>query len=141
MVQPCIWFKEEPSQFSMGQTAQSLTCSIMEKPHTGQDDCPRILLSCFRARTPGCRSRRMRKGEAGTKCELMDVDPSLPSSTQHTTCVQCNACSEWVHGISTLSHHSECQSDLVAISKGFLNLAVRSAVLFNNKNWPYSLRT
>ena len=34
MVQPCIWFKEEPSQFSMGQTAQSLTCSIMEKPHT-----------------------------------------------------------------------------------------------------------
>ena len=35
MVQPCIWFKEEPSQFSMGQTAQSLTSSIMEKPHTG----------------------------------------------------------------------------------------------------------
>ena len=25
MVQPCIWFKEEPSQFSMGQTAQCLT--------------------------------------------------------------------------------------------------------------------
>ena len=34
----------------MGQTAQSLTCSIMEKPHTGLDECPRILLSCFRAR-------------------------------------------------------------------------------------------
>ena len=53
MVQPCIWFKEEPSQFSMGQTAQSLTCSIMEKPHTGLDECPRILLSCFRAMNSG----------------------------------------------------------------------------------------
>ena len=29
---------EEPSQFSVGQTAQSLTCSIMDKPHTGLDD-------------------------------------------------------------------------------------------------------
>ena len=34
MVQPCMWFKEETSQFSMGQIAQSLTCSIKEKPHT-----------------------------------------------------------------------------------------------------------
>ena len=24
MVQPCMWFKEEPSQFSMGQTAHNL---------------------------------------------------------------------------------------------------------------------
>ena len=30
---------EEPIQFSVGQTAQSLTCSIMEKPQTGLDDC------------------------------------------------------------------------------------------------------
>ena len=50
VVQLCIWFKEEPSQFSVGQTAESLTGSIMEKPHTGLDECPRILLSCFRAR-------------------------------------------------------------------------------------------
>ena len=53
MVQPSIWFKEEPCQFSMGQTAQSLTCSIMEKPHTGFDECPRILPSSFRARNSG----------------------------------------------------------------------------------------
>ena len=53
VVQPCIWFKEEPSKFSLGQTAQSLTCSIMEKPHTGLDECQRILLSCFRARNSG----------------------------------------------------------------------------------------
>ena len=52
-VQSCIWFKEEPSQFSMSQTAHSLTCSIMEKPHIGLDECLRILLSCFRARNPG----------------------------------------------------------------------------------------
>ena len=50
---PEYWFKEVPSQFSIGQTAQSLTCSTMEKPHTGLDDCPRILLSCFRARNSG----------------------------------------------------------------------------------------
>ena len=50
---------EVPSQFSMGQTVQSLTCSIMEKPHTGLDhldECPRILLSCFRARNSEGRS-------------------------------------------------------------------------------------
>ena len=34
---------EEPSQFSVGQTAQSLTYSIMEKPHTGLDECLSIL--------------------------------------------------------------------------------------------------
>ena len=39
VIQPCMWFVEEPSQFSVGQTAQSLTCSIMEKPHTGLDEC------------------------------------------------------------------------------------------------------
>ena len=43
-------YREEPSQFSVGQTARSLTCSIMEKPHTGVDECPRIILLCFRAR-------------------------------------------------------------------------------------------
>ena len=54
---PCMWFKGESSQFSMGQTAQSLTCSIMEKPHTGLDECPKILLLCFRARTSVQRSQ------------------------------------------------------------------------------------
>ena len=32
LVQICILFEEEPSQFSVGETAQSLTCSIMENP-------------------------------------------------------------------------------------------------------------
>ena len=45
-----MWFMERPSQFSVGQTAQSLTCSIMEKPHAGLDDCLRMLQSCFRKR-------------------------------------------------------------------------------------------
>ena len=53
MVQPCIWFKEDPRQFSMGQTAQSLTCSIMGKPLAGLDDCLDMLLSCFRKRMSG----------------------------------------------------------------------------------------
>ena len=38
-IQPCMWFLEEPSLFSVGRTAQSLTCFIMEKPHTGLDEC------------------------------------------------------------------------------------------------------
>ena len=46
----CMWFMEEPSQFSIGQTAQSLTHSIMEKPHIMLDDCLNMLLSCFRKR-------------------------------------------------------------------------------------------
>ena len=41
---------EEPSQFSMGQTAQSLACSIVEKPHAGLDDCLRMLQACFTKR-------------------------------------------------------------------------------------------
>ena len=48
--QPCMWFMEEQCQFSLGQTAQSLTCSIMEKPHTGSDDCLRMLQTRFRKR-------------------------------------------------------------------------------------------
>ena len=33
-----MWSMEVPGQFSLGQTVQSLTCSIMENPHTGLDD-------------------------------------------------------------------------------------------------------
>ena len=56
--------------FSTGQTAQSLTCSFMEKPHTGLDECPRILLSCFRARNSG-RRRHQDRGQfrAVQNCE------------------------------------------------------------------------
>ena len=45
-----MWFVEEPSQFPVGQTEHSLTCSLMEKPHTGLDDCLKMLLPCFRSR-------------------------------------------------------------------------------------------
>ena len=48
--QPCMWFMEEPSQFSVDLTPQSLTCSIMKGPHTGLDDCLMVLLMCFRKR-------------------------------------------------------------------------------------------
>ena len=60
-------FKEEPSQFSLGQTAQSFTCSIMEKPHTGLDECLKILLFCFRGRTSGSRREVGSHDEAGRK--------------------------------------------------------------------------
>ena len=48
-----VWFMEEPSQYYMGQTAQSQTCSIMEEPHTVLDDCLNMLLSCFIKRLSG----------------------------------------------------------------------------------------
>ena len=48
--QPCMWFMEEPIRSPVGQTAQSLTCSNMEKPHAGLEDCLNMLLSCFRTR-------------------------------------------------------------------------------------------
>ena len=44
-----MWFMElmeEPSKFSVGQTAQSLTCAIMEKSLAGLDDCLNMLLPC-----------------------------------------------------------------------------------------------
>ena len=44
---------EVPSQFSMGQTVQSLTCSIMEKPHTGWMTDLNRLLWCFREKMSG----------------------------------------------------------------------------------------
>ena len=70
VVQPCIWSKKEPSQFSMGQTAQSLTCSIMEKPHTRLDECPRILLECFRARNSACTTLHRRDASDSTSNRL-----------------------------------------------------------------------
>ena len=47
---------EEPSQFSVGQTAQCQTCSIMEKPGTGLDDCLNMLMACFRKGMSAARS-------------------------------------------------------------------------------------
>ena len=50
-------YPSRKSQASSPWAKQHLTCSIMEKPHTGLDDCPRILLSCFRARNSGVNER------------------------------------------------------------------------------------
>ena len=48
--QPCMWFMKEPSQFSVGKTAQRKTYPITEKPHSGLDDCLNMLLACLRQR-------------------------------------------------------------------------------------------
>ena len=60
-----MWFMEEGSKFFVGQTAQSLTCFIIDKPHTGLNDCLRILLSYFR--------KRMSAGAAERKCACLKV--------------------------------------------------------------------
>ena len=38
---------EEPSKFSVSQTAHSLTWSIMENPHAGLDDCHALEKGCL----------------------------------------------------------------------------------------------
>ena len=43
-----MWFMEETRQFSVGQTAQNITFSVIEKPHTELDHCLRMLQACFR---------------------------------------------------------------------------------------------
>ena len=42
-----------------GQTAQSLTCFTMEKPHAVLEECLKILLSCFSARNSSEERARM----------------------------------------------------------------------------------
>ena len=50
VIQPSMWFMGEPSQFSVGQTAQSLTCSIMEK----QQCCVTVWICYSHALEKGC---------------------------------------------------------------------------------------
>ena len=69
---------------------QSLTCSIIEKPHTGLDECPRILLSCFRARNSGGRCPECH----GFRDKFRDV----PYRTLHNDGI--NQSVEWTDGRS-----------------------------------------
>ena len=89
-------------------------CEYAHSPYLPHSD-RLIAQSARRDRKRGW-SREGRKGEAGTKCELMDgrTTASIPSA-QHTTCVQCSAV-RGVHGISTPSHSSQLQSDLLTVS-------------------------
>ena len=41
---------ERAKQVLLAQPAQSITCSIMEKPRTGLDECLRMLQACLRKR-------------------------------------------------------------------------------------------
>ena len=69
VIQPCVWFMEQPSQFSVGQTAQSLNYSIMENPHAGLNDSLKILLACFRKRMSASGSPSMRSTSPGAEAE------------------------------------------------------------------------
>ena len=51
VVQPCIWFKKEPSRdLHAGPNSTESNLFAFNHIHTGLDECPRILLPCFRAR-------------------------------------------------------------------------------------------
>ena len=85
MAQPLYVVK--PSQISVGQTAQSITCSIMEKPHAGPrvikrmsgirvDDITQYmcdpLRKCLRDEDP-----YVRKTAAISVAKLYDISPQL----------------------------------------------------------------
>ena len=72
-----MWFMEEPSPFFVGQTAQSLTSSIMEKPHTGLDDCLNMLLASFRKRMSDCRRRIRMREEEEVRPPVCNLHPEL----------------------------------------------------------------
>ena len=63
---------EEPSQFPVGQTAQSLTCYITKKPPTGLDDCLNMLPACFRKGMSGGRRGRGRRRGDGPAVQQRD---------------------------------------------------------------------
>ena len=93
-----MWFMEAPGKFSVGQTAESLTCSILEKPHTGLDDCLRMLQACFRKRMSGHRLIEdasvlpakwtviIFQASPGTLCvNLLKVDRQMAEQTEFGT--------------------------------------------------------
>ena len=80
-----MWFMEEPSQFSMGQTAQSLTCSIMEKPRTGLDGCLRMLQACFRKRMSDFRASTTRDPNEIIETEPEEAGGTTPESIRHSS--------------------------------------------------------
>ena len=66
VIQPCMWFLNDGTGSSMCCFAQGeLTWLVME-PQTGLEDCLKILLSCFRARTSEQQSPR---GDLGVIAE------------------------------------------------------------------------
>ena len=60
------------------KTAQILTCSIMEKPHTWLDDCLNMLLSCFRKGMSDWRSGVLSYAE----CKQPQKRPRISSALQ-----------------------------------------------------------
>ena len=69
-----MWLME----FVVGQTAQSLTCSIVEKLQTGLDDCLNMLLSRFRKRMSADGGR---EGEPRLRSFMAAAAASRPTAT------------------------------------------------------------
>ena len=69
---------------------QCLACSIMEKPHTGLDECMRILTSCFRARnsTPYQRSPSRSNKQRYTPSLNLSGALSIPTGHVRPTILQ-----------------------------------------------------
>ena len=107
----------------MGQTAQSLTCSIMEKPHTRLDDCLNMLKSCFRKRIS------VLQAMAAMSEESRPPERRRPYGTSDMMCLltwdrrnpQVRAC---------LSFHRS-SSELIA-STHFVDCCEKSAETYNN---------
>ena len=99
-----MWFRKQPSQFSMGQTAQSITCSIMEKPHAGLDDCLNMLLSCFR-------KRMSVRPQPIVACNLTVISPTAFNS--ELSCPRTLSCLILVSNSAKSSPMTTCHLDCI----------------------------
>ena len=117
-IQPCMWFIEEPSQFSVG-----LTCSILEKPPTGLHDCLRMLQACFRKRMSGSKP---------PPSSLIFCSPRWPRLTDRDLGGVIQHHSE----LSQLSSHSRID---LPICRGKLNLSSSLTCAYKTKLFMLSV--
>ena len=101
---------EEASQFSAGQTAQIITCSIMDKPLTGLDDCLNMLLACFRKRMSDYRALSQKGLQYFKENRVWfegDADPKFGAGSEKEKFVS----SDPYKCLSSLLRHSDGKED------------------------------
>ena len=152
MVKPCVWFKEEPSQFPMGQTAQSLTCSIMEKPHTRLDKCPRILIARFRARNSvrvsaplffhvaECINKRAYRAESFGRLTMMEPFAARRRASEERppSHAKCSRCRKVVKSRSKQKFHQEERGNVLLLFHLYHRVPIRGVMILAPKLAPES---
>ena len=111
---------EEPIQFSVGQTAQRRTCSIMEKPHTELDKCLRMLLSCFIKRMSAQGTRR--PSSATSAASRLPTPRASRGTRTGTNCIKIGLPRKLI-----FSKSSECCSIKSVLRENLTEVLMRTA--------------